>query len=79
MFAIAHDLGAVNAASAPVVFSVGHYRDPAVQYIVANNQLQARRLAFWSRYSSTNDAVSIYLAQNGREGSLINPDLGFSQ
>ncbi|EIW62037.1 DUF1793-domain-containing protein [Trametes versicolor FP-101664 SS1] len=60
-FALAHDLGAVNAASAPVVFSIGHHRDPAVQYIVANNQLQARRLAFWSRYSSSNEAILAFL------------------
>ncbi|EIW62031.1 DUF1793-domain-containing protein [Trametes versicolor FP-101664 SS1] len=61
VFGLAHDLGAVNAASAPVVFSIGHYRDPAVQYIVANNQLQARRLAFWSRYSSANEAILAFL------------------
>lgn len=57
VFAFAHDLGSVNAASALVVISVGHVRDPAVQYIVAGGQIQSRSLYFWSKFSFINDAV----------------------
>jgi hypothetical protein len=34
VFALAHDLGSFNAASSLVVYSIGHVRDPAVNYIV---------------------------------------------
>lgn len=57
VFAFARDLGDVTTASSPVVFSVGHFRDPAVQYIVANNQLQERSIYFLSAHATTADAV----------------------
>ncbi|EGO02196.1 hypothetical protein SERLA73DRAFT_104578 [Serpula lacrymans var. lacrymans S7.3] len=61
VFAFAHDLGTVGTtASTPVVFSVGQARDPAVEYIIANNQLQARSLYFWSNYASVADAIAFF-------------------
>ncbi|KAI0650359.1 DUF1793-domain-containing protein [Trametes meyenii] len=62
VFAFAHDLGAVGrGATAPVVFSVGHVRDPAIQYIVANNGRQSRSLFFWTRFSTVASAISTFL------------------
>ncbi|OSD04167.1 DUF1793-domain-containing protein [Trametes coccinea BRFM310] len=61
VFALAHDLGPVNAASSPVVFAVGHVRDPAIQYIVQGNQLQQRSLAFWSQTASIDAAITAFL------------------
>ncbi|KAI0661062.1 DUF1793-domain-containing protein [Cubamyces menziesii] len=61
VFAFAHDLGSVNGATAPVVFSVGHIRDPAIQYIVANNGRQNRSLFFWTRFSTVANAISTFL------------------
>ncbi|EJU00939.1 DUF1793-domain-containing protein [Dacryopinax primogenitus] len=37
VFGHAFDLGSVRAATAPIVFSIGHARDPALQYIVMND------------------------------------------
>lgn len=42
-----------------MLFSVGHVRDPAVQYIVAGGELQDRSLYFWSEYSSVSDLVRV--------------------
>ncbi len=58
VFALSHDLGTISAATPPVVVSIGHIRDPAVQYIIANGALQNRSLYFWSQFSSVQDAVS---------------------
>ncbi|KAG6830826.1 hypothetical protein H0H92_014478 [Tricholoma furcatifolium] len=42
VFALAHDLGEINNASTPVVFSVGHVRDPALHdYDAALSRAQA--------------------------------------
>ncbi|KAA1466346.1 DUF1793-domain-containing protein [Dentipellis sp. KUC8613] len=61
VFAFAHNLGSITQASAPVVFAVGHVRDPAIQYIVAGNTLQNRSLYFWSRFASVADAIASFL------------------
>lgn len=58
VFALAHDLGSVTGPSTPVLYSVGHIRDPAVQYITANNGRQDRSLYFWTAYSSPSAVVS---------------------
>ncbi len=57
VFAFAHDLGSVRAATTPTVFAIGHVRDPAVQYITANNGRQNRSYYFWTRFSSVASAV----------------------
>ncbi|PCH41118.1 DUF1793-domain-containing protein [Wolfiporia cocos MD-104 SS10] len=61
VFALAHDLGTISGASEPVVYSVGHARDPAVEYIIANDALQNRSSYFWSRYATAGDAISTFL------------------
>jgi hypothetical protein len=58
VFAFAKNLGTVSStATAPVVFSVGHVRDPAIQYIVAGGVLQNRSVFFWSQFSTAAAAV----------------------
>ncbi|EPS94710.1 hypothetical protein FOMPIDRAFT_1054860 [Fomitopsis schrenkii] len=63
VFAFAHDLGTVfpNDASPTVVYAVGHVRDPAIQYIIADNGRQDRSLYFWSQYASVADILSSFL------------------
>ncbi|KAF4619311.1 hypothetical protein D9613_005332 [Agrocybe pediades] len=62
VFGLSRDLGTVTSAlTDPVVFSVGHVRDPAINYIVNNGALQARSLYFWSQFSSVNDVISSFL------------------
>lgn len=58
VFAFAHDLGTVSTASDPVVYAVGHVRDPVVQYVIINNAIQNRSSYFWTRFASIGDAVS---------------------
>ncbi len=57
VFAFAHDLGTVTEVTDPVVFSIGHARDPAVQYIILNGGTQNRSSYFWSAYPKIGDAV----------------------
>ncbi|KAF8205102.1 DUF1793-domain-containing protein [Pholiota molesta] len=61
VFGLSHDLGTIESATAPVVFSVGHVRDPALQYIVANGAMQMRSLYFWSQFSCTSAVISSFL------------------
>lgn len=58
VFGFAHDLGNVTV-SQPVIISIGHVRDPAIQYIVANDVLQPRSLYFLSQFANIGSAVSI--------------------
>jgi hypothetical protein len=61
VFGLSHDLGTIKSATAPVVFSVGHIRDPAIRYIVANGALQSRSLFFWSQFSTPAAVISSFL------------------
>lgn len=62
VFAFARDLGSVGStASSPVVLSVGHVRDPAIEYIVANGALQNRSVFFWSQFNSVASVISSFL------------------
>ena len=58
VFALAHSLGSVSTATDPVLYSIGHVRDPVIEYIVANGALQSRSAYFWSAYSSVPVLVS---------------------
>ncbi|KAI0737538.1 DUF1793-domain-containing protein [Daedaleopsis nitida] len=62
VFAFAHDLGTVTSSTEPVVFSVGHTRDPVIQYIITNNAIQNRSSYFWTKYSSFGDAVKMFVS-----------------
>jgi hypothetical protein len=61
VFGLAHDLGTITTATTPVVFSVGHIRDPAIQYIVAGGALQSRSLYFLSSLSTSAAVISSFL------------------
>ncbi|KAF9464433.1 DUF1793-domain-containing protein [Collybia nuda] len=61
VFGFSHDLGSVTGASAPVVFSVGHIRDPAIKYIVAGGGTQSRSLYFWSQFQTSAALISSFL------------------
>ncbi|ETW83902.1 hypothetical protein HETIRDRAFT_449514 [Heterobasidion irregulare TC 32-1] len=61
VFAFAHNLGTVSVATDPVIFTVGHVRDPAVQYIVTGGALQDRSVYFQSQFSSVADAISSFI------------------
>ncbi|KAG7096816.1 hypothetical protein E1B28_004225 [Marasmius oreades] len=66
VFGLAHDLGSVTSGS--VLFTVGHVRDPAIQYIVKGGALQDRSLFFWSRFSTTGDLITSFI--NDFSGAL---------
>ena len=58
VFAFAEDLGTITNTSEPVVFSVGHFRDPIAPYIVAADEFELRSAYFLSAHSTVDDAVS---------------------
>lgn len=59
VFGFSNDLGNVNAASDPIVISVGHVRDPVIEYIVENGEIENRSGYFWSEYSDVPSMVSL--------------------
>ncbi|TCD64701.1 hypothetical protein EIP91_003775 [Steccherinum ochraceum] len=61
VFAFAWNLGKFSSTSATVVCSLGHVRDPAVQYIKADGSKQDRSLYFWSKYSTVAAAIADFL------------------
>lgn len=62
VFAFSQDFGSISSGSSnSMLFSVGHVRDPALEYIVAGGNLQDRSLYFWSEYSSVSDLVRLSL------------------
>ncbi|KAG1752673.1 uncharacterized protein EDB91DRAFT_1243439 [Suillus paluster] len=59
VFTFAHDLGTVSVtATDPVIYTVGHARDPPIQFIIANNVYQPRSVYFWGAYSSVANLIS---------------------
>ncbi|KIJ70075.1 hypothetical protein HYDPIDRAFT_78948 [Hydnomerulius pinastri MD-312] len=62
VFAFAHDLGTVSStASAPVIYTVGHVRDPAIEYIIAGGAYQSRSVYFWTAYQTVADMISEFI------------------
>jgi Domain of unknown function (DUF5127) len=59
VFAFAMDMGNFTGPTQPWVISVGHVREPAVQYIVAGNGRQDRSLYFWSAFATVAGAVRL--------------------
>ncbi|KAG8693928.1 hypothetical protein FRC09_010174, partial [Ceratobasidium sp. 395] len=63
VFAFARDIGSTtNSAASPVVFAVGHVRDPLVQYITAGNKLEERHPYWLSKYGTPIDLISSFLS-----------------
>ena len=62
VFGFSHDLGTVaSAATEPVVFVVGHVRDPAIQYVTKNNGRQERSVLFWTKFKTVSSAISTFI------------------
>ncbi len=61
VFAFAHDLGTVTSTTDPIVFTVGHVRDPVVQYAIVGGATENRSSYFWTKFASFPDAVSVLL------------------
>ena len=62
VFALAHDLGAISPSRVDtVVFSVGHARDPMINYTLGHGNHQYRHPYFLSRYGTFEDAVSVHV------------------
>ncbi|KAF7355439.1 DUF1793-domain-containing protein [Mycena sanguinolenta] len=61
VFGFAHDLGTVTTVSTPVVFSVGHIRDPALEYIIAGGALENRNLYYMSEFSTSAAVIAEFL------------------
>ncbi|KAF5390714.1 hypothetical protein D9757_002684 [Collybiopsis confluens] len=62
VFAFAHDLGTVSSsATDPIIMSIGFARDPAVQYIIADGQLQSRSLYFMDAFNSPSDVITSFI------------------
>ena len=60
VFAFAHDLGAISASERDTaVFSVGHARDPVINYTLGHGNYQYRHPYFLSRYETVEEAVSV--------------------
>ncbi|CAE6479297.1 unnamed protein product [Rhizoctonia solani] len=71
VFAFARDIGSItDSTKNPVVFAVGHVRDPLVQYIIAGNQQQERHPYWLSKYANANDALSAFLSDSEYQHSL---------
>ncbi|KAH7914231.1 hypothetical protein BJ138DRAFT_452039 [Hygrophoropsis aurantiaca] len=63
VFAYAHDLGSVSSTPTdPLLFTVGLVRDPAIQYIIADDVYQDRSIYFWSAFTSVADVITSFMA-----------------
>ena len=63
VFSLAQDLGSVTSATAPIV-TIGHVRDPAIGYIVANNTVQFRSIYSFSQFSTIDAMVRLSVEFN---------------
>ncbi|KAL1712103.1 DUF1793-domain-containing protein [Schizophyllum commune] len=63
VFAFAHDLGSVSTdPSEPVVFAIGHVRDPVITYIQPDGTMQGRSYYWRRKYGSAVDLITAFLA-----------------
>nr|GAT54330.1 predicted protein [Mycena chlorophos] len=62
VFAHAHNLGTVSSKPASALFTIGHVRDPAIEYIVQGNTLQDRSLYFWTEYPTVSAGITAFYA-----------------
>ncbi|KAF8621663.1 hypothetical protein AX15_007677 [Amanita polypyramis BW_CC] len=68
VFSLAQDLGSVTSTIAPVVFAIGHVRDPAIEYIVANDRVQFRSIYSLSQFSTIDAMILSFI--NDYTGAL---------
>ena len=58
--ALAKDLGTIKSTNdAPITWSVGYVRDPAIKYTTATKAIQQRRPYYVTQYTDIDDAVSV--------------------
>ena len=65
VMALSYALGAITNTEQPLVFALGHARDPVVEYRGRNNVAEERSLFFHTSFDSTEDAVSAFPPQGG--------------
>ncbi|KAH0587707.1 hypothetical protein H2248_006471 [Termitomyces sp. 'cryptogamus'] len=73
VFGLAHDLGHISGPTAPIVFSVGHVRDPVIRYTSPGGGIQARSLYFWSHFLDIHDVISFFIRDyhNALSGAML--------
>ena len=70
VMALAYTLGSIKQTEKPLVFALGHARDPVVEYLRPNNVVEERSLFFHTTFDSTEDAVSAFSPQIGYFSSI---------
>ncbi|KAF9651060.1 hypothetical protein BDM02DRAFT_3184786 [Thelephora ganbajun] len=63
-FAFAHDLGEVTSKTKPIVISVGHARDPVLEYIIDNDVIQHRSPYFLTHYTSIMHVIRAFPSEH---------------
>lgn len=72
VFAFAHDLGTVaTSKTVPVVYTIGHVRDPLVQFLNVPNANSLRGAYYLTRYSSITDMVHLFCTLCATDAHLI--------
>ncbi|KAJ7062370.1 hypothetical protein C8F01DRAFT_129221 [Mycena amicta] len=62
VFAHAHNLGSVSSTpSKPTLFTIGHVRNPSIQYIVAKGAIQERSPYFFTKFPTVASALSSFV------------------
>ncbi|KAF7299431.1 hypothetical protein MIND_00892900 [Mycena indigotica] len=62
VFAHAHDLGSVSStATKPKLFTIGHVRNPSIQYIVAGGSYQDRSPYFFTKFPTVAAALTSFV------------------
>jgi hypothetical protein len=70
VMALAYSLGAITKTQEPLVFAIGHARDPVVEYKGPKNVVEERSLFFHTFFVSMDDAVSALPSQFGSFSSI---------
>jgi len=70
VMALSYSFGTITKTQQPIVFAVGHARDPVVEYRGPNNVIEERSLYFRTAFESTEDAVSAFSLQVGYFSSI---------
>ena len=65
VMALSYSLGTIMQTQQPLVFALGHARDPVVEYRGPNNVVEERSLFFHTSFDTTEDAVSSLSSQVG--------------
>ena len=68
--ALSYSFGTITKTQQPIVFAVGHARDPVVEYRGPNNVIEERSLFFHTAFDSIEDAVSAFSLQFGYFSSI---------